>query len=297
MAGAILRVSLSYSGGIADENELDFYDVAQALIGFERSLALTTHLILNGEIITQAPFLDGARIAARPPIEGSWEFVALVYLAGRGAYKLGTTPRDTPIGHLISSAYDYVVSHVVGVHVDYEKVLGAQLQERDASRRVDQIPTITKLDALAEKCETAVSQIHRPIVKTRSASRAMLTASVDEISQQIGPIFDDQTFDYIAYTKDDESVEIVGRVTSYNMNTFKGRVFVLGVGRPVPFELMEQCRDTASVGLVADSLSRNVQSRGASGDIHCRAVPQLSRTNVLKKYLIFQVGKNELPNR
>jgi hypothetical protein len=74
----LLELTLAYAGSEADNSEIDLYDVAQALIGFQRSLALTTHLVLNDEIITQAPFLKGARILAAPPEEGSWKITALV---------------------------------------------------------------------------------------------------------------------------------------------------------------------------------------------------------------------------
>jgi hypothetical protein len=57
-----VRFSLVFEGEEADTNRLDFYDAADALTGFQRSLALTTHLMLNGEIIVQAPSLRGARI-------------------------------------------------------------------------------------------------------------------------------------------------------------------------------------------------------------------------------------------
>src|SRR2546428_7773280 len=111
-----IEITLSFSGSRADQNEINFYDVSQALIGFERSLALTTHLILNGKIITQAPALKGAEIIAFPPTEGSWKLSAAVLVAATGAYHLGTAPKDTPIGHLIRSGYDYVISEALGFH-------------------------------------------------------------------------------------------------------------------------------------------------------------------------------------
>ena len=117
---AAVEVTLSFMGDRADESEIEFYDVAQALIGFQRSLALTTHLILNDEIITQAPSLDGAQILALPPEPGSWKITAAIMLTG-AFYTLGTAPKDTPIGNLISSAYDYVISETLGFHVDYDK--------------------------------------------------------------------------------------------------------------------------------------------------------------------------------
>ena len=124
-----IEITLSFSGSRADQNEINFYDVSQALIGFERSLALTTHLILNGKIITQAPALRGAEILALAPAEGSWKLSAIILVAATGLYHLGTAPKDTPIGHLIRSGYDYVISEALGFHVDYDKSLGQQYEE------------------------------------------------------------------------------------------------------------------------------------------------------------------------
>src|SRR6266404_3669458 len=117
---ASVKFTLSFEGAASDQHLIDLYDVSQALIGFQRSLALTSHLVINDEIITQAPSLKGASILALPPKEGSWEIVGLV-ITGVAAvgYKLGTAPRNTPLGHLIFSLYDYVVKESLGFHVDY----------------------------------------------------------------------------------------------------------------------------------------------------------------------------------
>jgi hypothetical protein len=123
---SVLNVTLSFSGRDAARHEIDLYDVGQALVGFQRSLALTTHLILNDKIITQAPSLEGAQILALPAEEGSWKITAAVVVA---LYTAGTAPRDTPLGHLISSAYDYVISETLGFHVDYSKTIGQSYKE------------------------------------------------------------------------------------------------------------------------------------------------------------------------
>jgi hypothetical protein len=124
----VIKLTLSYNGEDSDNHQIDLYDVAQALEGFQRSIALTTHLILNGEIITQAPSLKGARVLATPSEEGSWKITATVMA---GIYALGTAPKDTPIGHIIHSAYDYVVSESLGVHVNYEKTLGQLVKNKN----------------------------------------------------------------------------------------------------------------------------------------------------------------------
>ena len=105
-----VQFELSYFGEDADDHEIDLYDVSQALIGFQRSLAITTHLILNGKIITQAPALKGAQIFAFPSEEGSWKTKAGIVLLSTAAYHVATAPNNTPLGHLVYSAYDYVIS-------------------------------------------------------------------------------------------------------------------------------------------------------------------------------------------
>ena len=67
----IAGYELSYSGEAAEEHQLDFYDVAQALIGFERSLALTTHFAINGKIIYPSSVSPGGEDSGNSP--SSWK--------------------------------------------------------------------------------------------------------------------------------------------------------------------------------------------------------------------------------
>src|SRR5262249_8265011 len=146
----------SYSGARADQQEIDLYDVAEALIGFQRSLAITVHLVLNGQVITQAPSLKGAQIIALPPDAGSWKLkAAVIGSIAAGAYHLGTAPRDTPLGNLISSAYDYVIAETLGFHVDYRKTLGQQYEELKRRQDIKPMPE-ARFDAVIEKCEAAI---------------------------------------------------------------------------------------------------------------------------------------------
>ena len=130
-----VRFALTFEGAQADGHILDFYDAADALTGFQRSLALTTHLLLNGEIIVQAPALKGAKIYLRAPEAGSWKAMAVVSMIATGDHYIGTAPRDTIIGNLAISAYDYVISESLGFHVDFDKTLGKQYEELQEGRR------------------------------------------------------------------------------------------------------------------------------------------------------------------
>ena len=164
-----MDVLLTYNGMLADRHELDFYDAAKAMSGFQRSLALTTHLVLTGDIITKAPAMKGARILITTPRPGSWEAVATIVGA---AWVAGTASKDTPFGHLLYSMYDYAVRQTLGFPVDYGKSLSQQFEEQLGAKKI----TPAKMDSLTEKIESGVADMHRPVVASKTATRADLYA-------------------------------------------------------------------------------------------------------------------------
>ena len=112
--------TLSYRGRESSNGELDFYDAAKAMLGFQRSLALTAHLVQNGEIITQAPSLKNARILVSPPNHGSWEVVAgIAFAATAGGALIGS--KDSRAGRLTRQIYDYVLRSTLGQDADFDK--------------------------------------------------------------------------------------------------------------------------------------------------------------------------------
>jgi hypothetical protein len=289
----VMKISLQYTGGIADDSEIDFYDVATALVGFQRSLALTTHLVVNGEIITQAPALKNATILAMPPEPGSWKTTAVVVGAlATGAYNLGTAKQDTPLGHLVFSLYDFVISRSLGVHVDYQESLGRALEEQARESGGSSKITESKADSLIEKCAPAITDMHRPIVKSETAEEASIVRLVGARKEPIQTPLDAGTYDYISFSAiSDESEELVGRVTSYNTNTFKGRVFVKQFGHPVGFELAEEARKVSRVRIIAASLQASAVKQSELGEIRLRALRITSRKGRVKGLLVLSVER------
>jgi len=286
-----IEITLSFSGKRADQNEINFYDVSQALIGFERSLALTTHLVLNGKIITQAPALKGADILARPPSEGSWKLSAIILVAATGTYHLGTAPKDTPIGHLIRSGYDYVISEALGFHVDYEKTLGQQYEELKKAKQPIKELSESRFDSLIEKCENSIREMHRPLVKSETAKQAILTSHIGVDSIPVGVPLTRETYEYIAYTeRSPGSSQFIGKITSYNVNTYKGRVYIAAEGRPIPFELADTARGFQSISAITASLTANALAHIAGdGEIAFVAFRNNSRTGRLKFLYITEI--------
>lgn len=295
---ASAKFTLSFKGAASDQHLIDLYDVSQALVGFQRSLALTSHLVINDEIITQAPSLKGASILTLPPKKGSWEIIGLVIVGVAAAgYKLGTAPRNTPLGHLIFSLYDYVVKESLGFHVDYDKSIGELYEEHKAIEA--DLPKVEQhqVDSLIEKCSNAITEIHRPIYKTKSAHEATIVGDYGDGKKVVGGIFNAQTYEYIHEEFEAEFPEVIrGRVSSYNNNTFKGRIYVAKEGRPVSFELADHCRVNNLVQLIVASLSVNAIRDYSSqwSEVHCRVFKVTSRSGHLKSYKIIEISNSSL---
>lgn len=287
-----IEFALSFSGNTSDDSIIDFYDVSQALIGFQRTLALTTHLVLNGTVITQAPSLKGARIIAAPPEEGSWKVVAGVIGA---IWAAGQAPQDSAVGHLLISGYDYVVSETLGFHVDFDSTLGQQYKYLNENK--SGVPKLeqSKFDAVIEKCEVAVRDMHRPIIGSETATKATILVGGGGQSRPLNHPLTRSTFEYVSQTHQENYPDVLeGRVSSYNGNTYKGRVFVREVGRPVPFTLRDAARTPNSIGLVTSSLSTYTRflsnSRVSGGFIQFVAFKNTSRSGQLKSLTIVEIN-------
>ncbi|MCH9844455.1 MAG: hypothetical protein K0U39_03010 [Alphaproteobacteria bacterium] len=239
---------LSYTGKSAENHELDFYDVARALIGFQRSLAITTHLVLNGQVIVKAPALKNARIVAIPPEQGSWTIKAGIVVGFALGHQALTAPPDTVLGHLAHSAYDYVISESLGFHVDYEKSLGQSYKELKETENTLPILQQSQFDSVIEKCQPAIRDIHLPIAKSETAETASISSIHNQNVKKLTGSFTYATYDYMEeMIEDSNEITIKGRVSSYNANTFKGRIFVPAEGRPIPFDIKRNSRFASKI--------------------------------------------------
>lgn len=254
-------IKLKFEGNLSENHVLDFYDAARAMTGFQRSLALTTHLVLHGEIITQAPSLKEADILISTPSAGSWEIIASVVGA---AWVVGTASKDTPLGHMLFSIYDYVISSTLGFHVDYEKSLYKSHKEALAAKGI----TSEKLDSLMEKAESSIADMHRPIVASGSAKQGKLFWINRSGFDQIGPDMTELSYDFISRTvRREDVVDHEGLISSYNVNTYKGRIFIPVEQRPIPFELSDQAKTPKNIELITSSLRSNATRRRNSGGL------------------------------
>lgn len=277
----MIEFELVFEGGRADEGLLEFYDAARALAGFQRSLALTTHLAINGEIITQAPSATGFEIFVPPPIRGSWKTVALIVFSS--SITISAAGKDSPLGQIVTSLYDAALYNTMGFHVDYTKTLQQQYSEHFEHNDI----TEEKIDSLCEKIESSVADMHRPIVISKSANSGIVRrCGRDKL--EVGPYLSVETYNYVRQSTLSDDIEVIqGYVSSYNINTFKGRLFSLVEHRPISFELDDRAKDSRTVGALTTSQHLNGQKRNdpqALVEFHCRRI--VSANNKTKRYLV-----------
>jgi hypothetical protein len=244
-----------------------------------------THLAFNGEVITQAPSLVGAQILFPAIEEGSWKSRAVVVLGA--VFTLGSVGKDSPVGHVVTSLYDYVVSETMGFHPDYDETLQTEYNEHLRDKKI----TKEKVDSVIEKTENSVADMHRPVVASSTAGTGQLFGGARH-PKKIGPDFTEFTYEYVKTTiRDPEETEIVGYISSFNNNTFKGRIFSLEEHRPIPFELMMDARDRRSIGIITQSQHYSGQRENERAGVILTVHKLSSTTGRLKRLHVTRVEK------
>ena len=295
---------LSYTGNMTDSHKIDFYDVTQALWGFERTISLTTNLLINGKVATQSPQVKGFKLFAEVPEAGSWKFKT-VMVVGTSIGALGMAPSDTAFGWLTKSAIDYVVSESLGFNPNFEDSLGVQIKEFRKGQTDVQIHnelTQERFDSLLEKTESGLRALHRPIVFSNSAEVAQISCKIGSSTKPLENYFSEDTYEYVSKTiRSEDFSKFSGLISSYNSNTFKGRLYLPEDNRTIPFELAETTRMPKAIVMIVNSLRNNAtaRSQGAnhrSPDICLLGAKNESTNGRLKGLYVVEVSSPSSEN-
>lgn len=275
---ADLNLELVFKGADSSLGVINFYDIAKALVGFERTISLTNHLLLNGEVITQSPSASGFELLLSPPEIGSWKAIAGIVFGT--ALTVGVASKDSALGYLSASALDYVIQQALGFHVDFDSTLGEQLEEAKKDKIIENNLSEDRFDSLIEKVEPSLKDCHRPIVFSETATNAQINWSTARGQGKLDGFFDAETYDYISATVRDKNLdEFTGAISSYNVNTFKGRIYIDSMNRTIPFELGDLARNARSAAMIVASMYENT-----------------SRMNTFAKYVTLRGFRNESKN-
>jgi hypothetical protein len=107
----------------------------------------------------------------------------------------------------------------------------------------------------------------------------------------VGPRISPDTYEHASRTVELKTPEtFVGMVSSYNANTYRGRVFIPTEGRPIPFELAETVRNRKHVSEITTSLRTNALDRSNSqGRIELKAFRRESSMGRLKSLWVVEL--------
>jgi uncharacterized protein YegP (UPF0339 family) len=184
-----------------------------------------------------------------------------------------------------------IIAHLLlGRKNDYKTALGDRYTGIKDKSNIH-IITESQLHSAAEKCENAIQEIHRPIIKSRTAISASIFTNLNETDSRI--ILDSRTYDHLNDIEElPESEKVEGYISSYNINTFKGRIYLPALGRPISFELSDSMRTVAIVNLITRSLAINAEKENlADALLECIVYKRQSRQKHLKGFKIVSIKK------
>lgn len=283
----IIEFEVSYNGSTSDNHQIDLYDVSRAMMGFHRSFAITSQMMLHNELIHKSTSLKNAHIYTFPQEEGSWQMKFALFAALTSPF---TLPNNTVIGHLGYSLYDYVISESLGVHVDFNKTIGKIYEENTSLPRVEQ----HQLDDVVHKCTGSIIDMHRPISHSSTANNTIIRAIQNEKKIPLSTELTLDTYNYIEEEiLSENEFTVTGTVSGISASTFSGRIEVSGIDRPVPFVLDKSVKNDSSFVNLLESLRAKLNGSN-SIKVTMDVQPIQNRTGRLKKYLVKKLWKNSL---
>lgn len=254
-----LEFTLSFKGSSADSGLLDFSDAAAAFSAFHRSLSLTANLAINGDINTRAAGAEDIQILTYPPTQGSWKAAAIV--AGTLLVSGSVASRDSVLGHIFTSIYDYALNELLGFHVDFELALGKQIEDH---KRLTHGSSNTinreKIYSLIEAMDKPAKELHRPIYRSHTAQSGEIWLNHGGAAiKKTGPTFDIRTFEYIESIRPPSipKTNIKGRIFSYDIEFHRGLLRANGSKKSEPFVLEKKSRTIENIEKIVNSLRSN----------------------------------------
>jgi len=150
----------------------------------------------------------------------------------------------------------------------------------------------SRIDSVVEKCENAVIDIHRPIIKSESAIEAKIRCKYKGEKLKKIPKLTSETYEYISETiKSDLRKTYQAKTTSYNINTYRGRVYVPDLGnRTIPFVISDNSRNRKLIRKLTNSLNIGATDRETEDSfIYINCSKNISSTGRVKSLVIFDV--------
>lgn len=264
-----LELAIRYRGGDADTHALDFYDGASSMFGFAKSLAIASNYLVTGKVSYKATAARGVKLLMKPSRQGSFEqFVML--LCDNIETVTGIILTPIALRHFIK----YSFSSAVGISPGVPSQDIANIVSRTGD-----------MDALSDALEGPLKEAHRTVYTNENA-RVDLRSEDGGLRDII--TFNQNTANYLHdRIVSDRTTTHTCNVASYNVNSKRGRLYLLNEGHTVPFEIAknQQGVDTAALSWSLDQV--NV---GKGGELSVVANKITASNGDLKKLIIRKIS-------
>lgn len=215
-----IPLALKYNLPSEKRGRIDLYSGPKSIFGFAKIIQLSTHLILNHEVISRSTRAKGAEFHMLPSKEGSFVQQVIVVVQNYPAESLASTIAINVLSNHISDALKWLVKSASGLideeYKPFEPRLGTDLEPY-----FDDLQVV--LDGPIREAHNSVERLGGNVTLLDTHGNEIVT-------------FDEDTLGYIKEANlSDQHEEITGHVTRYNVLTGNGRLKDYRNNKVIPF--------------------------------------------------------------
>ena len=263
-----ITFGIKYHYGDAQDGRLDMYDAAISFQGFARALSITAHALLNeGEIRKKGHQITGGELYINPSRKGSFEQIVTFVITNKEA--IGASVAAAAFYDLIKWTWSKTLE------ITYEPETP---HIRSLSERIE--PFIGEIE---EVLEVPLEQAHRPIKQDSDVVVTIKRKRVGEVMR-----LDSDTLEKVSLRTDDqETKNIRGNVTRYNILSGYGRFYDDQMDRTVSFKIGHEVSATQKQLLTWSMHYAQEAQGGRKLLINARRV--VTSKGITKRYLVSNV--------
>lgn len=262
-----LTFNIKFDAGSSQFDGLNMYYGADALSGFAEALSVTTHAILNNNVVTQTPAVKGFKLDFKEAHDGSYvqkvtmEFTdadavrVIKFLGTKGFIELLNFHLASPLG--------------LNPRIESAAAKGWLRTSMDDSEK------------LLDRLVGPLKKIHHPVY-----GQGYKVVLYKSRTAMLG--FNELTFDYLTGSTVEQSVEVIeAAVSRFNARTFTGRIIEAEDADSVSFSPLKAGLVKHSRVLLANSLKNLTEGRFTKVGLEVRRV--LSRDGRTKHLIVQSV--------
>lgn len=271
MSDKHLTATLRIEGGSADQGLLDIYDAANTIYGLARAVNLVGHAFANDEVVrTKAQNAHGMHAYIRASTKGCFEEHVDVFFENKTVIHFGRSVINGIFWDYLTTCW----SSAIGVESEVTTPYVAKVLRKNELFRYE----------ISDALEVPMQLLHKCIAKDDKVKIYLSRPKVGDILT-----FNRQSLDYVSVREErEESFEILGNVTRFNVLSDFGRLYSDQDGRVISFRLDEKSAEKLKSKAVE---SMQEVADGKDGKRNFLVSPVVSAQGNVKKYVLHSIKK------